>query len=117
MADAAADAAAEAPPPTTPEEAVTHGYYVTKNLSPLDTDACRTLNDAVWTLSSARPGNGIPQLLNDDVRFRLVFCVLLCAPHSHPLPLPFLAKSCLNFGNLTAPPHILCLFNFVRAPP
>ncbi len=96
MADAAADAAAEAPPPTTPEEAVTHGYYVTKNLSPLDTDACRTLNDAVWTLSSARPGNGIPQLLNDDVRFRLVFCVFcLCyALHTHTLrPSPFTPKA------------------------
>ena len=69
MADGVADGAPETPAPTTLEEALTFGYYLTKSLSPLDVDACRSPNDAVWALSTARPGNGIPQLLNDDVSF------------------------------------------------
>ena len=72
MAEVAAEdatTAAEIPAPTTIEEAQTFGYYLTKSLTPLDIDACRSPNDAVWALSTARPGNGIPQLLNDDVSF------------------------------------------------
>lgn len=60
--------APEEPIPITQEDAVTAGYYLSKSLSPFDVDACRSPNDAVWSLSTARPGNGIPQLLGDDVR-------------------------------------------------
>ena len=69
MADepAAAPAAAPAPPATAAEALAAGSYYITPSLSASDADACRPVADAVWTLSSARPGNGIPQLLSDDV--------------------------------------------------
>ena len=56
------------PPPTTLADALSGpGYYITPTLSLADLDCCRHVSEAVWTLSSARPGNGIPQLLGDDL--------------------------------------------------
>lgn len=69
LADAAPPDAAAAAPPATLADAADAGYYVTPSLADArDADACRSHNDAVWALSSARPGSGIPQLLSDDVR-------------------------------------------------
>ena len=63
-----ADADALPPPPTTVADALAGpGYYITPTLSLADLDSCRHVSEAVWTLSSARPGNGIPQLLGDDL--------------------------------------------------
>jgi anaphase-promoting complex subunit 10 len=70
MADAApaADEAAAPPPPTTLADGLARGYYITPSLSDVDVSRVRCLNgDAVWVLSSARPSNGLPQLLSDDV--------------------------------------------------
>jgi len=78
-----ADAAAAAPP-TTLEAAAAAGYYITPTLPPAESDACRSIDDAVWALSTARPGNGIPQLLSDDVRGRLG--ARRAASHAAPRP-------------------------------
>ncbi len=53
--------------PTTLQGARARGFYITPTLAlPRD---CACVNDeAIWVLTSARPGNGIPQLLSDSVR-------------------------------------------------
>ena len=54
------------------EQAPELGYYMTPTLSLHESAAgvaLRSLNsEAIWTLSSARPGSGIEDLLSDDVR-------------------------------------------------
>jgi anaphase-promoting complex subunit 10 len=68
MAADAAAADALPPPPTSVEAALAGpGYYISPTLSLADIDCCRHVSEAVWTLSSARPGNGIPELLGDDL--------------------------------------------------
>jgi hypothetical protein len=52
------------------------GFYITRTLAPapgLPPPRCVN-DDAVWVLSSAKPGNGIPQLLNDNVRGPIPAC-------------------------------------------
>ena len=60
--------------PTTLSTGWAAGYYITRALTPapgLPPPRCVN-DDAVWLLSSAKPGNGIPQLLSDNVRAVLV---------------------------------------------
>ena len=80
-------------PPVAPKtlaEGFAAGYYITPTLSPEPmSERQASLNEgAVWVLSSARPGNGIPQLLSDSVR---------------PPPAPLRQQNCLSFA---APPNL-----------
>ncbi len=73
--------------PTTLSAGWAAGYYITRALTPapgLPTPPRCVNDDAVWLLSSAKPGNGIPQLLSDNVR------PLLCT-HAE---FPSLAAAC-----------------------
>lgn len=68
--------------PTTLSAGWAAGYYITRALTPapgLPTPPRCVNDDAVWLLSSAKPGNGIPQLLSDNVRL---------PPRAHITPTP-----------------------------
>jgi anaphase-promoting complex subunit 10 len=68
--------------PTTLAAGWTSGYYITRALAPapgLPPPRCVN-DDAVWVLSSAKPGNGIPQLLSDNVRVVAAPTPIPCAP-------------------------------------
>jgi hypothetical protein len=63
--EAAEDGAPAPPLPTTLEEGWARGYFVTPHLD----DSLLCLNEeAAWSVSEARPGDGVENLLNDDVR-------------------------------------------------
>ena len=72
MSAPAPDEPAPEQTPTTLAASRARGYYITPQLPLRGHDggeAQRCVNDeAIWVLTSARPGNGIPQLLSDNVR-------------------------------------------------
>jgi anaphase-promoting complex subunit 10 len=58
----------DTPAPTTLAGARSRGFYITPTLASSDSEPLRCVNDeAIWVLTSARPGNGIPQLLSDSL--------------------------------------------------
>ena len=111
MAAPAAAAEPEVPAdqaPTTLQGARSRGFYITPTLALRD---CACVNDeAIWVLTSARPGNGIPQLLSDSVRgepsrgslffFLPLLFTLPLAPLATPLSQ---TRSWRSTGSLTAP--------------
>ena len=66
--------------PTNLKGAEIHGYYITPQLD-ISEEELRCVNDeAIWSLSTARPGNGIPQLLSENVRFAPFFVPVALSP-------------------------------------
>ena len=55
--------------PTTLKAAETQGYFITPQLGleALEEEQRCVNDEAIWILSTARPGNGIPQLLSESV--------------------------------------------------
>lgn len=55
--------------PTSRREAVKAGYYITDFIDKQSSeDFAHELNDeAIWSVSSAKPGNGVQELLSEDV--------------------------------------------------
>lgn len=54
--------------PTTLEEGWLKGYYITNSLDELERGLYKDVGkEAIWTLSSARAGEAVDELMSDDV--------------------------------------------------
>ena len=86
-------------------------YYVTDGLEPDLALYRRCLNEeASWTVSSARPGNDVEDLLSDNVSRAILTAGVSVNTH---WPVHALGSS-KRFGNLMEQPHIGSQFSSIR---
>ena len=57
----------ELPAPTTLAGGLLRGFWYSPTLELVDVEEVCLNQEAIWLLNSARPGNGIPQLLSERV--------------------------------------------------
>jgi hypothetical protein len=57
----------ELPAPTTLAGGLLRGFWYSPTLELADVEEVCLNQEAIWLLNSARPGNGIPQLLSERV--------------------------------------------------